>query len=297
MKLGAEPAPERTNRVKTKYNSTLSTVEAKGGDKTQNNSTRRKWSALALGGFLFISVFALSAPLAEAQCREWKVGFEWRFKQGTYQYPVEMNLQQYRTELTGRACHRVKGEIGQYYNVCGTVDGTVEGDQFAVKIEWNNETTGVYKGTIGPTGKIEGEGWEIRSPGTKIRWYSVTRMICADATSAPPPPITSTNPTPKPLKSSGKAKSAAAPFIKANPIAVTIPAGQSQGTTTLTWDGGPDHPYAEVWIKESSQGEEKFLVEQGKGTRQVTVERGKNYQFLLMDAGQQLAKAVVISRQ
>jgi hypothetical protein len=87
------------------------------------------------------------------------------------------------------------------------------------------------------------------------------------------------------------------PRISASPAVVAIPAGQSQGTVTLTWDGGPDHPYAEVWMKDSSQGDEKFLVEQGKGTRSVTVERGKNYQFILTDAGQQLARAAVISKR
>lgn len=40
-----------------------------------------------------------------------------------------------------------------------------------------------------------------------------------------------------------------------------------------------------------------MVADQAKGTRRLTVERGKNYQFLLIDAGQQLAKAVVISRQ
>jgi hypothetical protein len=41
--------------------------------------------------------------------------------------------------------------------------------------------------------------------------------------------------------------------------------------------------------------EEKRIAEQAKGTRPVTLERAKNYQFLLIDAGEQLAKWVVIS--
>ena len=43
-------------------------------------------------------------------------------------------------------------------------------------------------------------------------------------------------------------------------------------------------------------GKEIRVADQGKGTRTVTVDRGKNYQFLLMETAEQLAKAVVISK-
>ncbi len=296
--------------MKTKHDSILFAADAKSCDQHQSDSIRSKWFALALGGFLFTSIFALSAPPVKAQCKQWSVGHAWRFKQGPT--PVEMNLQQNGTVVTGTATHNVPktetynfGLIPHKYgvNVSGTVDGTVEGDQFAVKIEWSNNTTGVYEGTIGPSGKIEGKGWEIRSPRTKVRWYSETRMVCAESTAvqppAPPPQTSGTIPTPapKPPKSTGRPKEAV-PNIKANPVAVTIPAGQSHGRTTLTWDGGPDHPDAEVWMKESVGGDKEVLVvQQGKGTRSVTVELGKYYHFILKDAGQELAKAVVLTRQ
>ena len=64
--------------------------------------------------------------------------------------------------------------------------------------------------------------------------------------------------------------------------------GQAPGTQTLTWDGGPDHPYAEVWVSVDG-GQERKVVEQGKGTRQVSVEPGKTYRYILTDSGQQLA--------
>ena len=81
------------------------------------------------------------------------------------------------------------------------------------------------------------------------------------------------------------------PFITANPADVISPR-RSQGTTTLTWNGGPDHPYAEVWVKVDG-ADETFIVEQGKGTREVTVELGKTYLFILTDAGQRLATVTV----
>ena len=82
------------------------------------------------------------------------------------------------------------------------------------------------------------------------------------------------------------------PFIIANPAVVMIAADQGRGTTMLTWDGGKDHPYAEVWVKVDAD-DETFIVEQGKGTRQVTIEPGKTYLFILTDAGQRLATVTV----
>ena len=80
------------------------------------------------------------------------------------------------------------------------------------------------------------------------------------------------------------------PFIYATEV--VIAAGQTQGTTTLRWDGGNDHPYAEVWVK-VGDADEAFIVEQGQGTRQVTIERGKTYLFILTDANQRLATVTV----
>jgi hypothetical protein len=82
------------------------------------------------------------------------------------------------------------------------------------------------------------------------------------------------------------------PFIYANPAEVVIAAGQTQRTTTLGWDGGKDHPYAEVWVK-VDDADETLIVEQGKGTREVTIEPGKTYLFILTDAGQRLATVTV----
>jgi hypothetical protein len=76
---------------------------------------------------------------------------------------------------------------------------------------------------------------------------------------------------------------------------VTIPAGATQGACTITWDGGADHPYAEVWVK-VDDGAETFVVEQGKGSRTVTVERGKRYLYMLTDSGQRLATTTVTAK-
>ena len=175
--------------MKTKNYSTLSAADAKSGGQKQNNSIRRKWSALALGGLLFISIFALSAPPVEAECKQWNVGHGWRFKQGSTN--VNLDLHQNGTVITGSAViygallNKPSGSATPSFrgfaDLKGTVDGTVKGDSFAVKVYWNNQDIGVYDGTIRPSGKIEGKGYEQRSPSTKVNWYSETTMKCADA--------------------------------------------------------------------------------------------------------------------
>jgi hypothetical protein len=170
--------------MKTKHEPTLSTPVIKSGDHVRNNTIRRKWFAIALGGFLFTSIFALSAPPVEAQCQYWDVSGKWQFKQGSRQAALDVTLdlrQKGRTVITGTASHQPAGTTG----VSGNVDGTVEGDSFAVHIYWANNTVGVYDGTIRPSGKIEGTGYEQRSPSIKVNWHSTGVMKCAEAAAAP----------------------------------------------------------------------------------------------------------------
>jgi len=110
----------------------------------------------------------------------------------------------------------------------------------------------------------------------KCRYKTVHRLGTKPSTPTP-----TTTPT-----------TAIAPMITASQV---IPTGQT-GQTVLTWDGGKDHPYAEVWVK-VDDGDETFVVEQGKGSRQVTVEPGRTYLYILSDAGKRLAAVTVKSRQ
>jgi hypothetical protein len=91
---------------------------------------------------------------------------------------------------------------------------------------------------------------------------------------------------------SAAAQERATPYIYALFNPVVIPPGQTSGTVTLVWDGGKDHPYAEVWIR-VDQNDETFIVEQGKGTRNEKVEFGRSYEFKLSDANVLLASVRV----
>lgn len=91
---------------------------------------------------------------------------------------------------------------------------------------------------------------------------------------------------------SAQAQERQTPYIYALYNPVVIAPGQTSGTVTLVWDGGKDHPYAEVWIR-VDQNDETFIVEQGKGTRNVKVELGKSYEFKLSDSNVLLASVRV----
>jgi hypothetical protein len=194
-----------SNPMKTKYNSTPSATDARSHDGTPNNSIRRKRSPLALRGFFLASILALSVSSVKAQCTGvWDVGGEWGLKQGSIRNA--MSLYQNGTAVSGKASFETNqpgsdgflGIVGKKYGGTGTVNGsvagTVTGDNFYIKIVWDNQTTGVYNGKIGPQGQLTGSGYEIRSPSKKVPWFSDRPMKCPPA-QAPP--------TPKPIRRSG----------------------------------------------------------------------------------------------
>jgi hypothetical protein len=86
------------------------------------------------------------------------------------------------------------------------------------------------------------------------------------------------------------------PYIYALYNPVVIAPGQTSGAVTLVWDGGKDHPYAEVWVR-VDQNDETFIVEQGKGTRNATVQLGRSYEFKLSDSNVLLASVRVTVTQ
>ncbi len=173
--------------MKTKHHSILSAPVIQSGGKRLNNTIHRKWSVLALSGFLFTSIFAVLPSPVEAACPQgWDVGHGWRFKQGSLN--VDLDLHQKGSVITGTAQFYgiikkgeggISGAFGESGFIRGTVSGIVKGDHLAMKIYWNNNTNGVYDGTIRSTGIIEGTGYNEATPSTKVNWASETRMQCA----------------------------------------------------------------------------------------------------------------------
>lgn len=230
-----------------------------------------------------------------AQCKQWDVSGKWTLEQSDG-YTVTVDLKQNGNSITGRAWHDT-GSIksggtrlpdGNIRVKTRSVLGNISGNDLYMQLDWGKSTTGVYRGEIGSHGRIEGRMYQKENVATRARWFSTTAMRCADASggaesAAPVPERTTVQPGPA-LK---------APYIQANPPGlVPIARGQLQGSATLLWDGGKEHPYAEVWVREG-EGISKFIVQKGAGTRQVTVQRGKTYRYMLMDGTSQLGAVTV----
>jgi hypothetical protein len=202
--------------------------------------------------------------------------------------------------------------------------GVVQWDKFEVEITWH-DGVGVYQGSMGISKKIggefgnyielgEGTTWPKGNPAGSVAWTAPTFPLAP-----PPPPLKSSRDfilkdklsMPK-LPSNGQRKIEPPPSLPggSGPVSgppdssppppmkvpgivasqMVFPGGRFQpaGFVVLTWDGGPDHPYAEVWVKVDG-GDETFVVEQGKGGLQVTVVRGRSYEYILTDAGKTLS--------
>jgi hypothetical protein len=127
-------------------------------------------SIMLLG--LSISIAFSTAALAE--CARWNLDGEWTFVQSNNTSPI-FTLRQTSTGLQGSA-HCGAGTFA----VSGSVDGESKGDQFKVTAYWNNETTGVYEGTIGPQGRISGRTHDAQHPNVVANWYSNRTATCAD---------------------------------------------------------------------------------------------------------------------
>ena len=247
---------------------------------------------------LFCAICVLLPSPAAAQCREWYVGIDWSLKQGDLE--VNLRLNQKDKILKGIAAYPYRVKVKS--NIIGKDDwgtatrkgvvaGTIDGDNITLDMEWDDGSGGSYKGVIGPTGVIRGTVNDKANPSKTWSWVSRQPMPCGDKADKKPTPTPSAAPAASPtrvIKSTGKSRTDTAAPAGVPKIVVFNKPGQSPGTQTLTWDGGPEHPYAEVWVKVDG-GDETKVVEQGKGTRQVTVEPGKTYQFILTDSGQQLA--------
>jgi hypothetical protein len=276
-------------------------------EEDMNKGRRFVHSAAALAGVFLASVCALSPCSVEARdpraASYWDVSGDWALSQSNH-IVVSLHLEQPEDNTTiihGRASYSASD---------GQVEGTLNGTNLHMQIYWKVGEIGVYDGKIDARGMIEGTTHGKVYSIIKATWFSsrpmkwspwpgdVTHLGGAATPATRPPGVRMTGHRVLPAAAANPAGPAAAPSalgtpaITASPSFVTIPAGQTQGTTTLTWDAGSSHAYAEVWVKVDDQ-EETFVVEKGKGTRQVTVRPGKTYLYILTDSGQRLATVTV----
>ena len=231
------------------------------------------WSAIfSIAGkicFLFAVAFMLSPSSVEAQCGQWDLSGDWNVVLANGPSVSLKNLTQSLSDYQGPASassapvFQISGkavvlEERIYFNHWeGKVFVSMQGDKFIIQITWSSpyvETlVDTFQGTIGPDGKLEGQAFIQAVAGKmKLSWSSDRPMKCLYKTVH----RLGTKPT---------TPTVIAPMITASETNLVIPSGQTR-QTVLTWDGGKDHPYAEVWVK-VDDGDETFVVEQGKGTR------------------------------
>jgi hypothetical protein len=164
----------------------------------------------------------------------------------------------------------------------GQIEGTLNGAQLSMQIYWKNGDLALYEGKINPRGMIEGTAYVKGHEGRRISWFSSRPMTWSPWPGDVTIPGVGTFPK-------------GAPIITANPSAVSIPAGKTEAESLLSWDGGKNHPYAEVWVKVGDL-DEVFVLESGKGRRQIKIEKGKSYLYILTDSGKRLATVTVKSK-
>jgi hypothetical protein len=153
-----------------------------------------KRSTSSLTTFLVVTLFFSAAATtassgvaaaADAECSRWDLNGEWKLVQTNETAPT-FTLQQSENALQGSATYWYTHESecvlafcgDDYYRVDASVDGTVNGDSFEIVAYWNNGTTGVYTGKIGPQGRIQGSGYDRQHPQTMANWYSDRTAKC-----------------------------------------------------------------------------------------------------------------------
>jgi hypothetical protein len=281
--------------------------------RSKTESAMRVRSLAGMTVALLFLAFMLLPYSAKAQCAAgWNVGGKWFMNQGGT--PVSMDLVQTGGLVKGTA-HYSNGPVdNRYTEIYGDVEGTVKNDDFNVHIYWQAYgLSSVYSGKISPQGRIDGEGYGTEKPSKKFAWFSSVQMTC------PPPTrvIKSTgrpkaDPTPTPVtrtvKTTGRRivtaeapnsadePSPNAPMITASRHSLLIRAPQTEGKTTLTWNGGPLHRAAELWLKVDDE-DENMVIASTKGSLEATIVAGKMYLYMLKEAGKTLATVTVQFRQ
>lgn len=260
--------------------------------KTTNLIIKR---ASILFGVWFVAVLALLPISARAQCStKWLAsGHEAvSIMQRGQKYGMHLSLEQKGRVITGTASHQTTNGVNK-----GTVDGTLDRDSFRAQIFWTNGQTGVYIGTVLPSGRLDGEGYEKASPNIRVTWHSSGVLKCA------PRPFIS----PTLNKFPGNAKPATQkpappptpPFIIAGQAIIPTPT-HPFGIVYLGWDGGPDHPNVEVFVSMDNgaeipafsmdQPQQSLVWKQPKiAAIPLQLQRYHHYKFVLKAAGKTLS--------
>lgn len=130
------------------------------------------------------AVATLGASAAHAACAQWEVSGAWTIAQ-TNGYLPKFTLTQRGAELQGKAEYTVVTPSCAVTATCrptrGSADGTITGNAFKLNVYWGNGTIGIYSGTVGAQGRIEGTTQDKMNPRSMASWYSKRTFSCAAA--------------------------------------------------------------------------------------------------------------------
>ena len=255
-----------------------------------------------LCGLLIAAVIALLPFSAAAQCAtKWYAPANLKIMQRGQALPIVLKIAQKGAVLSGTADLHMFSEGKKIH---GTVDGAIQGNTFNIQIFWNNWQIGVYEAKILPSGRLDGVGWEKNSPNVKVTFYSEEMLKC------PPPPAFGAGglfgmPAPKKAPKPATKPSAPPPtppfIIAGQPY---LPPYMPYGIVGMSWDGGPDHPKAEVFLSMDNgaetpafsidQPQQSPLWKQPKAGLSMHLQRYHHYRFVLKAEGKTLSTAVFV---
>jgi hypothetical protein len=201
---------------------------------------------------------------------------------------LHLTIKQSGNVITGKA----QTEVSNNYDFQdgANIKGEVSGDQIEFSIERENskyKLTEIFHGAFDEDGRISGKVLLVAFDGNvNVPWRSDRAMKCLYK---PVTKLGTKHSDPAPAQTG-------APYIVAVPNNIRLPFGQTAAVSNITWDAGPDHPYAEVWVKVDGRDETKVL-EKGKGTLPVQIIAGSTYVYILTDDGTTLATVTVQFRR
>ena len=130
--------------------------------------------------------------VARGQCPQWDVSGKWQLEQSDG-LTVTVDLRQSGKNVTGSAvCYTTKDPTGVLapfkgkdpHTLNGPVTGNIAGDDFFAEIRWSVTSIGVYRGKVGPQGRIEGTVYDKGASPKKMTWVSPNLMKCQQKISA-----------------------------------------------------------------------------------------------------------------
>jgi hypothetical protein len=261
-----------------------------------NASCRNLTSVL---GVIFFAVAMALLPIsAHAQCsKQWDASGEWEIRQGRGGSTVtRLDLKQSGTEFSGKA-YRDAG-IGTKA-MTGDVIGDADGDNFSLTIDWvegYNDQYVTYRAKVRATGHLNGETSIGPDKRNREIWFSDQSLTCGWSRGKSRGNLTgrlSANDTARPGQATGSLLKG--PVMVASQAVFPTPYVPT-GFVILTWDAGPDHPNADVWVKYNGSRDRILVMKQPKAGMQVAVQRGQTYSYFLMDGRIVLATATFVAQ-